>query len=145
VATLFMWIVVLGGLAILGSCFMYPREIGKEDRALIDVKVDVQRIEDMALRMRLATERRLAERKARVAERRARVAERRASMASSASSAQTAPPPIPLRPVVEPPPAMGAPQPVLTEDPAAAVTLNGSANGNGNGGSVFDAPENGFL
>lgn len=126
------------GLAIIVGCFFYPREIGKEDQKLIDVKLDVQHIEDMALRVRLATERRLADRRARIAERRANVAQRRAEVAASAAQAQGVPAPTPLRPVV-PPSAMGAPQPVLTEDPAAALTING------NGGSAFDGAESGFL
>jgi hypothetical protein len=139
VASAFVWVIVLMGLAILGVCFFYPREIGKEDQKLVDVKLDIERLEDIALRVRLAAERRLAERRARSAERSQRAARRRAEMDARAAQAQGGPPPTPIRPA-PPPPAMGAPQPVLTEDAAAALSLAG-----GNGGSTFDGADGAFL
>jgi hypothetical protein len=126
------WIVIFMGLAVAGFCFFLPREIGKEDRPLVDVKVDMERIEDLAFRVQQATQRRMAERRARVAQRRETVAAR------AMAAAMAPPPPTPIRP--EPPSAMGAPQPVLTDETLPALTLP-EANGFG----AFNGGESGFL
>lgn len=124
------------GLVILAGCFFFPREVGKEDRPIVDVKLDMERLEDMALRVRRAADRRMADRHARIAERRARIAERRAATSASAPSVQ-APTPIPARTAFDASPAMGAPQPVLTDDPSATLTLGTAADNPFGGSSAF--------
>lgn len=125
------------GLVIIAGCFFFPREVGKEDRPIVDVKLDMERLEDMALRVRRAADRRMADRHARIAERRARIAERRAATASSAAQDRLAPALAPGRTAFDASPAMGAAQPLLTDDPSATLTLGNTAENPFGGSSAF--------
>jgi hypothetical protein len=93
---------LLLGFAVLVACALMPREIGKEDEPLSNIRLELPDMERLALRL---------------------------------SSRSRRPSPRPLsRPAIVPPPppatsegpsAMGAPQPVLTQQPMGVVALPG--------------------
>lgn len=90
----FIAIVLIMGLFVVASCFFMPREIGKEDEPLVNARIDLPRMEDIA---------------ARVHEAKSRFREHSHK-----------------RPVAEaaaPPSAMGAPQPVLSQEPPESLVL----------------------
>jgi hypothetical protein len=93
------WLVILMGIILLGTCFLLPREIGKEDEPLSSVRLSPPSVERLAARMSRSSR----------PHRRSAVAPRRS------------PPDEPSSP--EPPSAMGAPQPILTESPAGSLVL----------------------
>lgn len=84
------------GLAVLVACVLMPREIGKEDMPLTSIRVKMPDVEGLALRMRAPR----------------RPTPRRAP-------ALVTPPP------EEGPSAMGAPQPVLTQQATDVMALPG--------------------
>ena len=84
------WLAVFLGLIVLLACFLLPREIGREDEPLVEVKLPRPDLEQLALRMHLRNKVRPSAANA-----------RRATPAGSASP--------------EPPSAMGAPQPILSD------------------------------
>jgi len=90
------------GLAVLGACALMPREIGREDEPLSSIRVSLPDVQGMALRMRQP---------------------RRPQLRPAA-----APHPVALQPdtsPVEGPSALGALQPVLTEEQTGLFALPG--------------------
>jgi len=96
----FGWLVLLLGLVTIASCFLLPREIGKEDTPLMKLDVDLPPLEELAGRLRKTS----ANLEHRVAAKAAQAAQRVHHRAPAA--------PAPA----EPPLAMGATQPVLTQE-----------------------------
>jgi hypothetical protein len=82
------WLALLLGITVLAACFLWPREIGREDGPLLNVRLPRPDLEQLGLRIHLRTKRQ-----------------------PSAARPRTAAAP----PAAEPPPAMGAAQPVLTD------------------------------
>ncbi|HEY8694769.1 MAG TPA: hypothetical protein VIR57_18725 [Chloroflexota bacterium] len=94
-----LMMLLLGGV-VLAACALMPREIGKEDELLSNIRLELPDLQHLALRM---------------------TAPRRSS--SRPAPRPAAPPPQPDP--AEDPSAMGAPQPVLTQDPAGTFALPG--------------------
>ncbi|MFI5268796.1 MAG: hypothetical protein ACHQ7M_15585 [Chloroflexota bacterium] len=97
-----LMMLILGG-AVLAWCALMPREIGREDEPLSSIRLELPDPRRLALRMSAPR----------------RPAPRRASR-----PAIVPPPPAP-EPEPEGPPAMGAPQPVLTQEPMGVVAIPG--------------------
>jgi hypothetical protein len=117
-----VWLTLLLGLTVVVWCVLAPREIGKEDEPLTRVRVRMPDVEGWALRM----------------------SQHNARPRRSAAPAPV-PPPVVEEPVLmetpaagetsvaaealieaEPLSAMGAPQPVLTEEPLSPFALPGA-------------------
>jgi hypothetical protein len=84
------------GLAAVAVCFLMPREIGKEDEPLTNVRLKMPDVEGAMLRMRQP---------------------RRPRPVAGQPAAAV------QQPMPEVPSAMGAPQPVLTEEPSPSLAL----------------------
>ncbi len=91
------WLAVLLGLIIVGWCLLMPRGIGKEEYPITDVRLPRPDVESLMLKM-------------------------------STRNTRPRPARIPARPAPAPegPSAMGAPQPVLSEEPSMGLTLPGA-------------------
>jgi len=100
------WLALVLGLVVLAAAFVLPREIGKEDEPVLPVHVDLPSMEALAERVRAA-----------------RLPFRRATNGSRRLAAAPAPSAVPEPPAPEPPQAMGAPQPVLTQATPASFAL----------------------
>jgi hypothetical protein len=92
--------ILLLGLAVLAACALMPREIGREDDPLTNIRLELPDVQRLALRMRAA---------------------RGATPRQSPRRLVVPPPPAPVAP--EGPSAMGAPQPVLSQDQAGLIAL----------------------
>jgi hypothetical protein len=99
--TVILVLVALVGLTVLGWCALMPREIGREDEPLTSIRLRGPDMEGLALRMSQRNQRPRPVR---------------------ASRPAAAPPPPPMP---EAPSAMGAPQPVLSQEPATELALPG--------------------
>jgi hypothetical protein len=93
-------LIALLGLTVLVWCALMPREIGREDEPLTNVRLKRPDLEGLVLS---------------ISQRNQRPRPGRAPRATMA----------PPQPMPEGPSAMGAPQPVISQDPAAEFALPG--------------------
>jgi len=111
------WVAIILGLAVVGLCFLMPREIGHEHEPIVDVRLDMPSMEALSARLQSAGSK---FRSQAVGRPQPAVEPETAASASAAArtEAQTPPPQ-----QGETPSPMGAPQPVITQDPLPAFAL----------------------
>jgi hypothetical protein len=109
-----VWLVLVLGVVVLAACWFMPREVGKEDEPIVNVRVDLPSIEEMSARMH----------DVRLPFRRGGAAASRAT-ATELPPSETAPAAAPPEPTPSP---MGAPQPVLSQDGSAQFALPGGGS-----------------